>query len=150
MLVGCGVCKPVVVLVPDGLSALFFPLFLDRTYSQPCAFSICCLQFDSRLDRYGQGLKWHSYKGGAAECLSLWCLSISFSVGQPYSWYLQFTSGHFHGREWVFSCFVRSQGRLNSLSHPGSRHRFGASSAAEADRFRRAIDRMIDSSSSAS
>src|SRR6266699_1023438 len=106
----CGVGS---AALPGPSLVRFLPFDLVRTYVQPCAFSMCCLQLDSRLDLYGQGLNWHSYMGGFAECLSLRCRSRSFSVGQPYSWYLQAETGHFQGRECVFSCLVKSQGRLN-------------------------------------
>ena len=46
------------------------PLFLERTYAQPWAFSICCLQLLSRLLSYGQGRYWHLNIEGDAECLS--------------------------------------------------------------------------------
>jgi len=56
-----------------GLQAIRGLLFfdLDLTYSQPWAFSMCCLQFDSRFDVYAQGLNRHLNSAGSSMCLSL-------------------------------------------------------------------------------
>jgi len=44
--------EPLGSLTP--LMAFPLPLFFERTYCQPCAFSMCCLQLLSRFDVYGQ------------------------------------------------------------------------------------------------
>src|SRR5438105_252368 len=63
LLVDCGVCG----VGPGVLAVLALPFTLS--YCQPCFFSMCCLQFESRFVLNEQKLQW-KYRG-FGECLSL-------------------------------------------------------------------------------